>query len=157
MINIIIDGLTDCLIERISGKEIKTVVEKLTENIEEKEWLFDWNREPQVFALKVKNDEKIQGLISLRITSNEVEIKLIESNKENIGKSGRYEGVGGNLIAFACKMAKDKGLDYIYFTSKTNLKTHYKEKIGAKEVVKDVMVIEGESFEMLIKKYFKEV
>lgn len=77
----------------------------------------------------------------------------MESAKENVGK---FDGIGGHLYAFACKKAEEQGFDCVYFTAKTNLVKHYKEKLGAKLIFNTQMIMEGKPFKDLIKKYYEE-
>ena len=52
-------------------------------------------------------------------------MNLLESAPFNVGKKKLYEGVSGNLVAFACKLSFQKGFEgYVAFTSKTNLIKH---------------------------------
>ncbi len=81
---------------------------------------------------------------------------LIENSKHNKGKNRRYLGVAGNLVAFACKLSLEKGYDgFISFISKTALKQHYQETLGAKILFGDTMVIEANEAKKLIEKYFQ--
>jgi len=82
---------------------------------------------------------------------------LIESAKFNKGKTKVYVGVPGNLVAFACKLSKDKGYDGIVsFFAKTKLIEHYKESLGAKVLYANQMLIDEVNAEKLITKYFKK-
>jgi len=68
-----------------------------------------------------------------------------------------YEGVPGNLVAFACKQSKEKGYDgFISFFSKTKLLGHYEKTLGAVHVGGHRMVIYELAAEKLINQYFKE-
>jgi len=59
-------------------------------------------------------------------------MNLLESSPFNIGKDKLYEGVAGNLVAYACKVSFQKGFDgFVAFTAKTNLIKHYEENLGA--------------------------
>jgi len=54
-------------------------------------------------------------------------MNLLESAPFNIGENKLYEGVAGNLVAYACKVSFQHGFDgYVAFTAKTNLIEHYK-------------------------------
>lgn len=70
--------------------------------------------------------------MSLRIENDHIYMPLIESAPFNKGKSKMYVGVPGNLIAYACRLAFQKGFDgFISFHSKTKLIDHYEKTLGA--------------------------
>jgi hypothetical protein len=51
---------------------------------------------------------------------------IFTPNAFNRGKDKIYEGVGGNLFAYACKVSKDFGLEgFVSFISKSSLMEHY--------------------------------
>ena len=82
---------------------------------------------------------------------------LLENAKFNIGKEKIYTGVAGNLVAFACKLAFDRGYDgYISFVSKTKLVEHYKETLGAKIFGGNRMYIDTFESLRLFKRYFPD-
>jgi hypothetical protein len=73
-----------------------------------------------------------------------------------LGKSKIYEGVPGNLFAFTCKCAWDKGYDGIVgFQSKTRLIEHYENILVATHVGGHKMIIFPKEALKLIKQYFK--
>jgi len=161
-LDIVIDNLTPCLIERSTGKVFDTqmVKVKLTRS-DCKGWHFDWSLPTRngldVHTLKIAGNDKFQGLIASKIESanKAVRVDIVESAPHNYGHSGQYEGVGGHLFAFACKRALDNGYDYIYFDVKTNLIEYYEKKLGAEQVGNSHrMIIEGNSFSNLINSYY---
>ena len=81
---------------------------------------------------------------------------LIESSKFNKGKNKLYNGVAGNLIAFACKKSFEKGyLGIVSFIAKTQLIDHYKKTLGAKIFDYNRMYIDTKEALILTEKYFK--
>ena len=95
-------------------------------------WQFDWKvefRQPErdVYKLTIVNNQSIiQGLISLEIKSDHIYMHLVESAPFNKGKTKVYAGVPGNLVAFACKLAFQRGHEgNVSFFSKTQLVQHY--------------------------------
>lgn len=73
-------------------------------------------------------------------------MNLLESAPFNIGKDKLYEGVAGNLVAYACKISFQKGFEgYVTFTAKTKLIKHYEENLGANHFKNQKMIIETES------------
>jgi hypothetical protein len=81
---------------------------------------------------------------------------LVESAPFNIGKNKLYEGVAGNLVAFACKLSFQYGFDgFVSFTAKTRLIHHYEKTLGAFHFGGHRMIIPSRSAEILVNKYFK--
>ena len=81
---------------------------------------------------------------------------LVESAPFNKGKSKMYEGVAGNLVAYACKLSFQRGHEgNISFISKTQLIDHYVKTLGAFHFGGRLMIIETKSALRLIDKYFK--
>jgi hypothetical protein len=163
----IIDKLTDSILNTISGDSFQTEVSRMTSNdlktvTKKNGWNFDWKSEfndlqKEVYKLTIVNNSTIiQGLLSLTIEQDHIYMNLLESSPFNIGKNKLYEGVAGNLVAFACKVSFQKGYDgYVAFTAKTNLIKHYEESLGAFHFKNQRMIIETESSKNLVKKYFK--
>jgi hypothetical protein len=163
----IIDKLTDSILNTISGDSFQTEVSRLTsvdlKTITKKNnWNFDWksefdNIQKEVYKLTIVNNSNIiQGLLSITIEKDYIYINLLESSPFNIGKTKLYEGVAGNLVAFACKVSFQKGYDgFVAFTAKTNLIKHYEESLGAFHFKNQRMIIETEASKKLVKKYFK--
>ena len=80
---------------------------------------------------------------------------LVESAPFNKGKAKVYAGVLGNLVAFACKFAFQRGLEgNVSFIAKTKLIDHYAQSIGAIHIGRQRMIIETQSALKLINKYF---
>lgn len=164
----IIDKLTNSILNTISGDSFQTEIIQLgTSDIpllaKENGWNFDWFKEyrdlkKEVYKLSIANNPKIiQGLISLSIENDYIYINLLESAPFNIGKKKLYEGVPGNLVAFACKLAFQKGFDgYVAFVAKSKLIKHYEESLGAFHFGNQRMIIDTQASTRLVEKYFKE-
>lgn len=102
------------------------------------------------------NPSIIQGLLSLTIEFDHVYMDLLESSPFNIGKNKVYEGVAGNLVAYACKLSFQKGFEgFVGFTAKTKLIEHYEKTLGAYHFKNQRMIIETQSAKFLVEKYFK--
>jgi hypothetical protein len=85
-------------------------------------------------------------------------LELIESAFFNLGKNKIYEGVAGNLVAFACKVSFQRGFDgFVSFTAKTQLIVHYEKTLGAKHFGNQLMIIETRAAKLLVNKYFKNI
>ena len=163
----IIDKLTNSILNTISGDSFQTevsILEKsdLKEITKKNGWNFNWstefkNIEKEVYKLTIVNNSKIiQGLLSLTIESDHVFMNLLESSPFNIGKGKLYEGVPGNLVAFACKISFQKGYEgFVAFDAKTKLIQHYENTLGAYHFNNQRMILETKASRILVQKYFK--
>ncbi|PSR04200.1 MAG: hypothetical protein BRD50_04290 [Bacteroidetes bacterium SW_11_45_7] len=165
----IVDRLTDSVLNTISGDSFQTDVATLKksdlQHMTKKEgWKFDWKSEfedltREVYKLTiVNNPDIIQGLMSVSIERDHVFMNLLESASFNLGKNKLYEGVPGNLVAYACKLSFQKGLEgFVAFTAKSKLIKHYEETLGAYHFKNQRMIIATEAAKRLVMKYFKTI
>ncbi len=111
----------------------------------------------RLYKLTIKdNPNIIQGLASISDYNDHFYLHLVESAPFNLGKNKLYEGVPGNLFAFSCKKAWDKGYEgFVSFQSKTKLIEHYEKSLGAIHVGGHKMVIFPYAALKLIQKYFQ--
>ncbi len=111
----------------------------------------------EVYKLTVLNNIHIvQGITSLTIRPDHIFIHLIENAPFNKGKGKVYEGVAGNLVAFACRLSFQRGSGgFVSFHAKTKLIDHYVESLGAYHYGNHLMVIDTEAALKLVDKYFK--
>lgn len=72
-VDILIDGLTNCLVERSTGKQVDTEYRLRTTTIKIKDykgWKFDWSKTEKngynIYELFLKADNTVQGRISLK-------------------------------------------------------------------------------------------
>lgn len=162
-----IDSLTNSIRNAISGDSFATEINFLTKadlkQVTKKNgWAFNWTSElddntKEVFKLTIPNNPNIvQGLLSFTIESDHVYMDLLESAPFNRGKNKVYEGVAGNLVAYACKVSFQHGFDgYISFTAKTKLIDHYKKTLEASLFDGQLMIINTLAAKRLIDRYFK--
>ncbi|UQB68998.1 hypothetical protein [Epilithonimonas zeae] len=167
-LDFVIDKLTNSIINVISGDSFQTEISLLTKedlkNITKKSgWNFNWKEEfkdisREVYKLTIVNNPNIiQGLLSISIMDDHVYMNLLESAPFNIGEDKLYEGVAGNLVAYACKVSFQKGFDgYLAFIAKTKLIKHYEQTLGAYHFKDQKMFIETDSAKILVEKYFKD-
>ena len=166
-LNFIIDKLTNSIENAISGDSFSTNIAHITDAdlkgvTKKNSWVFDWKYElnqpaREVYKLTVtENSSIIQGLISLEIKSDHIYMHLIESAPFNKGKGKLYAGVPGNLVAFACRLSFQRGLEgNVSFISKTQLINHYVESLGAVHFGGRLMIIDSAAALILINRYFK--
>lgn len=165
-IDIWIDKLTNSIVNTISGDSLPTEVFDVTAQdlklvTKSRGWNFNWKGEikkenTRVIKLTViNNPEIIQGLMSFEDKGDHIFINLVENAPFNIGNKKLYEGVPGNLFAFACKLSWDNGNQgLVSFVSKTKLINHYVSTVGAVHLGNHQMVIYPYEALKLIKKYF---
>lgn len=167
MIDIEIDGLTNSIRNAISGDTFDTEIYPLTtkqlSEIKKDDWLFDWKQEIRhpdrnVYKLVIIRNEKIiQGLLSISEEKDHIYMHLIENARFNKGKHKLYEGVPGNLVAFACKQSFEKGYSgYVSFDAKTSLIKHYQQTLFATHFRGTKMYIDSISAHRLINQYFNK-
>ena len=161
-----VDKLTNSIENVVSGDcfatDITIIAISDLKNVTKKTgWQFDWKlelKQPErdVYKLTIVNNQSvIQGLISLEIKSDHVYMHLVESAPFNKGKTKVYAGVPGNLVAFACKLAFQRGHEgNVSFFSKTQLVQHYIDSLGAMHIGGRIMIIDTNAALKLINKYF---
>ena len=163
----IIDRLTNSILNTISGDSFPTEISILTKNdlkiiTKKKGWNFNWtgefkNEKTEQYKLTIVNNPSIiQGLLSITIENDHVFMDLLESAPFNIGQTKLYEGVAGNLVAYACKISFQKGFEgFVAFTAKTRLIKHYEKTLGAFHFKNQRMIIDSRAAKRLVEKYFK--
>ena len=162
-VDILIDRLTDCLVERTSGKIVETEYRKRSSKIKKsdyKNWKFNWSlpekNNYEIYELFVKGDETVQGRIALKIDGGVADVDIVETAPHNYGHNGKYEGVGGHLFAIACQCSLDAGYDgYVAFTSKSDLIDHYQKTLDAKILYDRRMYIDDIAAKELMEKYLE--
>ncbi len=160
IINIEIDEYTPCL-RRKDGVLVKTTFEEIKPK-RISEMKFKWNvkshDDDKLYVLYADGDTRIQGAMFIRKCPDDhsMRVDLVESAKHNrIDKE--YTGVGAHLFAEAIKQSYENGFDGdVTFTSKTNLKNYYMEKLGAVNIIDNEMLITGEASKKLFERYYGE-
>lgn len=166
-LDIEIDILSESVVEVLTGKIFKTHVSKASieflNKIHKKNgWKFNWKKEGKeqnrlIYKLILEKDKSILlGLISFEIKEDHILIHLVEKFPEEFGKTKKFEGIGGNLFAIACKFSLENGFDgVVAFYAKTDLIQHYSVTLGATLLKNQRMFILEKQAEILINKYFK--
>ena len=162
-----VDAITNSIRNVISGDSFQTEVYRLAKTdlkqiTKKDKWNFNWKSElednaKEVYKLTIVNNPNvIQGLLSLSVEQDHIYISLLESAPFNIGKKKIYEGVAGNLIAYACKISFQRSFDgFVAFDAKTKLIEHYKNTLNAKLIGDKRMIIDHFAANILVGKYFK--
>jgi hypothetical protein len=165
-LDIRIDSLTNSIRNMVSGDGFSTEVSIATKPdlklvVKKNGWMFNWNAEcsladRRLYKLTIQNNPMIlQGLANISEHPDHVYIHLMESAPFNRGKNKIYEGVPGNLFAYACKLSYEKdGEGFVSFQSKTQLIDHYETSLGAKHMGGNLMIIFPDASMQLIQKYF---
>lgn len=166
-LDFVVDRLTDSILNTISGDSFLTETSRLTKTDlkqvnRKKGWNFNWKKElrndtREVYKLTIVNNPAIiQGLISFSVKTDHIYLELLESAPFNLGQNKLYEGVPGNLVAFACKASFQYGFDgFVSFTAKTRLIRHYEKTLGAYHLGNRLMIIQTRIARQLVEKYFK--
>jgi hypothetical protein len=163
-----VDKLTNSLEDATTGEVLLTQVLPLEKAdlkliTTKMGWNFNWKTEfyvpeKQIYKLIIETEpETIQGLICLEKRLGHIFIHLIETAPHNFGKTKKYLGVAGNLVAFVCKISYEIGFDgYVSFKAKTKLIEHYSKTLGAKVLYDQYMEIATSASIKLIKDYFPD-
>lgn len=174
-IEIIIDEITPCLKDNQNNTYVDTDYEKI-EHISPsvalqmqkyEKWKFDWSDSDlddcSIYALYVKGTKQTQGLIACREykdrnqTKGYIEVALAEANPKNVGKDGKYKGVGAHLFSIASRLSLDLGYDgYVTFISKTDLVQHYIDELYAEVLFGSNMQLGTEASKRLVEIYDKK-
>lgn len=149
-VNLIIDEIVSCLKDSETSELKETVVFKIESRSylkkfnEKNGWHINWFEIPadvEVYALALKDDNKIQGLVAIKndVNSKAVYIHWVCAAPHNVKETGgnqKYIGVGGHLFAIAI----DKSIEFGYngmvhgFASSEKLLNHYIDKLGAEHL-----------------------
>ena len=170
-VDVEIDGLTNCLINRETGDECdtqfrlisKTILKSEAEALQSKGWLCDCSI-PQlnvfdVYELLLKDSDERQGMIALKHIRDQLytHVDIVESAPSNRGSNGVYQGVGAHLFAIACKLSWDVGNEgFVQFKAKSNLVEHYQKTLNAQCIDAQNMFIDNYAALHLIQTYFSQ-
>lgn len=163
-IDVLIDELTDCLVERSTGKQEETEYRVRTALIKPEEykgWKFDWSVTEKngynIYELFLKNDNIVQGRIATRVDGGVVDVDIVETAPHNYGCTGKYQGVGGHLFAIACQISKESGCDgFVTFTAKSDLISYYEKVLNARVARGQRMYIDEAAADILIRQYIEK-
>ena len=115
-VDILIDTITECLIDTRTGEEVETEYRARETPIRPKDcrgWKFNWSTTEKygysIYELFVKNDDTVQGRISLKIDGGVADVEIVKTAPYNYSHKGICAGVGAHLFAIACQVSLDAG------------------------------------------------
>lgn len=123
---------------------------------------FDWQneyRQSDIYALSTtENREIIQGLIGVRTQQGFLLLTLIERAGFGEENTKVYEGIAKLLIAFACKLSMEAGMEgCVAFDAKSTLVGYYAKISGAARIgTSNRMIILPEHAQKLITLLYEE-
>ena len=139
------------IIRKAEEEDIKLLVKK--------RFSFIWKTfksSTTIYQLQIEGEDGILGAMGLIDWPGEkrIEIKLLASSVENIGKQKFYDGIAGCLIAFACRLAVSKyGPEAcVSLVPKTELIEHYMRKYYMEHAGWQ-LYLEGNKLNKLLKEY----
>ena len=146
-VGILLDEIVPCLKDTETGEIKETVVFRIESRSflkkfnEKNGWGINWIKTPkevEVFALALKENNEIQGIVGVR---NDTDVKAAylhwactapHNNKHAFGKQ-KYSGVGGHLFAITVEKSMQWGYEGTVhgFALNKTLLNHYIEVLGA--------------------------
>ncbi|MBQ7796014.1 MAG: hypothetical protein IJ374_05585 [Lachnospiraceae bacterium] len=163
-VDIVIDQLTDCLVERKTGAIVETQFFRIEGPIDKKRyigWKFNWSETQKdgyaIYELYRKGSKVVEGRISLRMDGGVADVDIVEVAPHNFGHRGKYVGVGAHLFAIACQISFESGCDgFVAFTAKTNLVDYYSKTLNAKVSAGRRMYLDEKAARVLLDKYMRK-
>lgn len=127
------------VIEVATGNKKPVIIREIADEdfkfLTRKRFSFGWKsfkNSMSIYTLRIESEDEILGVMGLVDWQEEqrIEIKLLSTSIENIGKQKIYDGIAGNLIAFACRRAilKYGHEACVSLVPKTVLISHYMQK-----------------------------
>jgi hypothetical protein len=153
------------LLQSSSQVKRQAVVKKITAaelgQINSEKFVFDWSaleQECEVYQLSLIDDDEILGVMALKDYPEQqwLEIKLLESSIENVGRHKKYKRIAGCFISFACKEAIKRyaPVPCVSLIPKTQLKDHYIQEYGMLDGSKFLYLDEQPLLNMLKTYYY---
>lgn len=163
-VDILIDRITDCLVDTRTGEEVETAYRMRETSIRPKDyrgWKFNWSITEKngydIYELFLKDDDTVQGRISLKIDGGVADVEIVETAPHNYSHKGIYTGVGVHLFAIACQVSFDAGCDgVVAFISKSDQVEYYMDKLKAVEITPRRMVIFENAAQILLDRYMRK-
>ncbi|SMC44008.1 hypothetical protein [Pedobacter africanus] len=128
--------------------------------INNERFVFDWSnmaKDCELYQLNLINDDEILGIMAIKDSSEQhwIEIKLLESSMENVGRQKEYQRIAGTLMGFACREAVKRHAPFpcVSLVPKTILKEYYILKYGMLDGSK-FLYLDEEPLLHMVKKYY---
>lgn len=129
------------VVDRTSGQTHVVVIGIVSESdiklLKKTKYSFNWkaiSKDYPLVKLTIEGQDEILGVMALaeHPGDHRIEIKLLASSRENIGRNKKFEGIVSCLLAYACgKALQNYGdLACVSLVPKTVLKKHYMAKYG---------------------------
>lgn len=148
--------------EVFSGHKLPVTIENVSEGdfkeINSRRYWFNWKKTKKeiVYKLCIQGKSDILGLIWIEPVAAEtrIEIKLLCASRENVGPDKIIDGIVGNLLAFAARLAVT---DYgpgaaISLIPKTTLAQYYMDRYGFEQAGRSLFMT-GRRLSDLLRKY----
>ena len=96
-VDVEIDILTNCLIDRETGEMAATEYHRRTSPMRRSDiegWKFDWlhvSLGHDIYELFLKNDPIVQGRVAVCMDKGFARVDIVETAPHNFGHTGRYE------------------------------------------------------------------
>jgi hypothetical protein len=120
---------------------------------------FNWLKESKtakIFVLNIQGQHDILGAVSFNTVPQEfrIEINVLASSIENVGKTKMYAGIAGCLLAYICRLSVLLFGENacVSLVPKTKLREHYITEYGMIDAGWQ-MYVEGASLMNLMNKY----
>lgn len=139
------------VVETATGKsleiEIRSVSKKDIAQLTKAKYSFNWKKLATEFPLikltiEEEEEEEILGVMALVEHNDEkrLEIRLVASSRENVGRGKKYDGIFSCLLAYSCSLALENygELACVSLLPKTTLKEHYVDKYRMRQGGKHV-------------------
>lgn len=146
---------------KVKSVNISPVVRSDIKSLTKRRYFFDWKKEfsTELYKLTLKEQNDILGIISLERIPTEwrVHIRLLTVSSENKGSGKIYEGIAGNLLAHAAKIAVNEygEMACISLRPKSSIVLHYISKYNM-NITGTTLSLEVPEILDLINKYEKD-
>lgn len=124
--------------------------------------LGDWAEHARTYEtyklVATEHPDEILGMMSIVREVGFVEVVLIESTPDNVGRKKRIRGVPGQLLAYAAELSDRIGNDgFVRLVAKTKLIDHYVREYGFERFGStQIMILNTAAAADLVRTFFEE-